>query len=914
MHPHAILAVMKRQLGSFLGNPVGYIFILLFVCVTGAFLFWQDSFYQRGIADFAPIYGIMPFALAVLLPALAMGAWTTEKEKGTEELVLTLPISVLDAVVGKYLAIAILFTIAMVANLSNVVVLAWLGNPDVGLILANYFGWWFGGLAFAALGLWASVQVRSQAIAFVLGVIYSGIILVLGFGLDWMEPFQRGVFSIGNMLMAFAVIGVGLGLTLLWLSARLWRAEQQEQIVFQVVNMVLAVVLAINIGQWFSRSHLDVDISFDGISSISQTSKNILGELENPVRITAFLSDELPEQVSLKAKEIVDTIAALERAGGTQLETRILRPTDVVDRAATIAQNTYGLQPRKMPGDTVTGRDMLDVFLSAVVTSRGISQTIEYFEPGLSVEYELVRAIRTVQNKAANALPVVGVVQTEVKMTDDFNFQMRQNQPAWELVQELRRQYEVRDVFPDNPITDDIDVLVVPIPSGLTAEQMVNVHDFIYAGGPTLMMVDPFPYFELNSGRQIAPSLPRFDPQQQQQMPGMPPPESEPKGDINKLMRALGLRADLGKIAWSSYAPNTVVSQLPPTIVWSTQEKGGILESPITKGMDKILTVYPAVMKKLDQDDVAWDIGGLEHTPLLTISEGAPWGTKRFDDFIMQTPYGMQPRDPGRFIGSRGQRPWLAVEVAGTMPRAFVPESADGDNDPDESEDASDGIPKEGDLSENKMHVIVIGDLDLGHDNFFSMYRNIDSRNAADLQKLWASLNNVQLVANAVDALAGDTDFIALRNRRAKHRMLSRMQDVVNHTELQVSQTIEEVEEAKDAKRVEAQAVFDAKIKAIRERDDLDEQSKANEVAAVQKIEQRKLEKKNEKLDNEALLEVRKARALQREQILADRMTVKILAIGVPALLLLLLIVIVAALRIVRERTDIPAARQRSAA
>jgi len=106
----------------------------------------------------------MPWFLAVLLPALTMGAWASEREQGTEELLLTLPLSALDALLGKFLAVVSYFTIALVCSLSNVVVLAWLGNPDPGLMFANYFGWWLSGLAFAALGILASVLVSLPAI------------------------------------------------------------------------------------------------------------------------------------------------------------------------------------------------------------------------------------------------------------------------------------------------------------------------------------------------------------------------------------------------------------------------------------------------------------------------------------------------------------------------------------------------------------------------------------------------------------------------------------------------------------------------------------------------------------------------------------------------------------------------------
>ena len=92
VNPAALSAVMRRQLWSLLGNPLGYVFILAFVLAGGAtlFLFQGDKYFARNIADLGPLLIVMPLFLVVLLPALAMGAWATEREQGTEELLLTM--------------------------------------------------------------------------------------------------------------------------------------------------------------------------------------------------------------------------------------------------------------------------------------------------------------------------------------------------------------------------------------------------------------------------------------------------------------------------------------------------------------------------------------------------------------------------------------------------------------------------------------------------------------------------------------------------------------------------------------------------------------------------------------------------------------------------------------------------------
>ena len=130
-----------------------------------------------------------------------MGAWSSEREQGTEELLLTMPLSTFDAILGKYLAVATYFSIALLCSLvRDSIVLWWLGNFDGGLFLANYLGWWLLGLSFAAWGLLASVMVALPAIAFVLGVVFCSALMVGANGIDWLDPFNRGVVPLGGLV------------------------------------------------------------------------------------------------------------------------------------------------------------------------------------------------------------------------------------------------------------------------------------------------------------------------------------------------------------------------------------------------------------------------------------------------------------------------------------------------------------------------------------------------------------------------------------------------------------------------------------------------------------------------------------------------------------------------------------------
>ncbi len=896
INPAALCAVTRRQLSDFLVNPVGYIFILVFVVVTGAISFLPEEFYKTNITDLGKTLDYMPILLAVLLPALSMGAWTQEKENGTDELLLTLPVNAADVVLGKLAAITSFFTIALLCNLSNLVVLMVLGDPDIGLVLSNYVAWWFCGLIFAAASLLASVQAGSAVIAFVLGFIYCAALVGIGDVIDWMEPFQRGVVSFGGVLIAIGVAVVGVALSIIWLASQRWRADRGGNTVVQIINVILAVVIAVNCGRWAMRSYWDVDVSSDGISSIGEASKDILGNLEHQVRLDVFVNADIPSdptEMALKAREVLDVVQAIKRNANGKVVVRIHRPEDALDEIGRRAQEHYNINPRQVVAETVMGKDVIDMFLGATISSGGYSQRVDYFEPGLSVEYELIRCIRTIDGRVEEKLPVLGVLKTEISMAESMDFQTGQTKPAWQVVKEWERQYDIQEVQPDMPIPESISVLVVPLVSGLTQEEMVHVHDYIWAGRPTLLLCDPYPWLQIQSGNMIAPSWERVQPQQS---PGMQPPPAPEKGKVEELFTALGVAMEKKESLWSNYRPTANFAGMPKGFIWSSNsEDGGIHKHTITNGMQWLLTLYPGAIRPLQNTTV-------EVTPIIGMPENATWGVKPLDDYIMKIPgYGAFPNQQRMEIYEPvyGKQPSLAVSITGTMKRAW------------DSAAVAEGESDIGKASAQSINVIMMADLDMVDDQFYGIYRGIDARHSRKEQKLWGGIRNVQLLANAVDFLAGDDTLVSLRSRRPQHRTQLWFEKDFAVTEEEVAKVRDEARLAKEAKLAKAQERYQAALDAIQKRTDLDAQSRKQLEAAKKISEQRVVDIENRQADREEQREIRMALRAQRSETQSKRTVFKVMAIGIPALVLLLFTLFVAITRVLKERSDIPAARAR---
>ncbi|MBE7464876.1 MAG: Gldg family protein [Planctomycetes bacterium] len=947
MNLSAICAIWRRQLASLLLNPLGYVFILVFVLVAAGILFVPRAYFARNIADLNPLLTYMPWLLVVLLPALAMGSWASERELGTEEQLLTLPLNVSDALVGKWLGVTSYFTLALLCSLFNVIALAYLGDPDSGLIFANYAGWWCAGLVFAALGVLASTLVPMPAIAFVIGVLLSSGLMAVAWWADWFDPFNRGLLPLGGLVTTAVFVALTLALATLIVMGRRFGENMGRGWRLAVIGLILlaaggsgawvlrgtnssgalvgagalvtlvgvmavipniirphalvaicSAITLFNVSVAVDRKAVDWDVTDERLSSISPASMKILQELEKPVTITAFISKTLPAEMTLKGKEVENTLKVLDREMGDKIKLILKHPEDPLDEAGSEATQFYGITPRKVITDLATGRDEDEVFLSAVVSSGSKTQKIEHFDPGLSVEYELIRAIRTV---GSGKKKVIGVVETDLKIVGGFDFQARQPIPEWQIVQEWKKQYDVREVNLDAPVGDDIGVLVAPQPSRLSDEQLKNLHDYIWAGRPALILEDPMPVF---SGPQLGSSQPKRPPNP---MMGMPPEDGE-KGDLKPLLRALGLEIDLDMIAWSDFNPSHEFRKiLTPNFVWSYADKGGIEAAPVTRGITSLLLPFPGTVRPAPDKP-----GELNVKTLVRPVAGVGWGRHSYNDHFERNPFfGERKINPKRFTPVAGEPQAIAVEITGTMKRAYPlpapkPEGAKtGEEPPVES---GKGV---GDPSTKPIHVVYVADTDLAHDQFFAFYRNEGQRFSEDELKFLLDLKNVQFLANAVDALADDQAFMELRTRRPVRRPLEVLEKVILETQATLRETTDAAADEYDKKKEKLEADFEQELEKIRKRTDLDENAKAQLVEQKRISARRELDRQIETLEHEAALKVRQAKIEQNRKVSSTMSKVKVQVLAYPALALGLLALAVFLIRVAGESSIVPSSRRR---
>ena len=176
-----VKTVFGREFKSYFDSPVAYVFLVAFLVLVGFLTFGVAMFYERRQADLTPFFFWHPWVYLLLVPAATMGLWAEERRNGTIELLLTLPVTLWEALIGKFLAAWAFIGIALALTFPIVCTAAWLGSPDFGAVFCGYLGSFLLAGAATAIGVFASSLSRSQVIGFVIALAVTFLMLIIGF-------------------------------------------------------------------------------------------------------------------------------------------------------------------------------------------------------------------------------------------------------------------------------------------------------------------------------------------------------------------------------------------------------------------------------------------------------------------------------------------------------------------------------------------------------------------------------------------------------------------------------------------------------------------------------------------------------------------------------------------------------------
>ena len=228
-----IKAIMKRELGGYFTSPIAYVFLIIFLLLTGFFTFTIGNFFERGEASLVSFFTWHPWLYLFLVPAVGMRLWSEERRLGTMELLLTMPLTTWQAIVGKFLASWLFLALALALTFPVWITVNIMGSPDNGIILAGYVGSLFLAGAYLAISCMTSALTRNQVISFILSVVICLFLILAGYTpvtdlllrisnpvvvdviasfsvMTHFEWFQRGVIDLRDFVFFTSVIGFAL--------------------------------------------------------------------------------------------------------------------------------------------------------------------------------------------------------------------------------------------------------------------------------------------------------------------------------------------------------------------------------------------------------------------------------------------------------------------------------------------------------------------------------------------------------------------------------------------------------------------------------------------------------------------------------------------------------------------------------
>jgi len=872
-----VKAITRRDLRLYFNNPTGYVFITLFIFLSAAAAFWRERFFMNNLANLDQLNDLFPFLLLVFVPTIAMGVWAEERKQGTDELLLTLPATDLEVVLGKYLSTLGIFTAAVVLSLSHLIVLFWLGSPDLGLMLSNYLGYWLLGAMFISIGMLASLISANVTVAFIVGAVFCAVFVyiqpivgVVGSGAETLverlsvfphfDDFSRGVASFSALLYFLSVIGFMLYLNVVLLGRRHWprNVGGYRMGAHHVLRAVALAVALIAFNTLSGRASARIDLTAERLHTLSDETGDLIAEIsdDRPVFVQAYISPEVPTEYVQLRRNLIGNLKEISSIGGDRIHL-VIHSTEPYSEEARSAREKFGITAIEV-STLEGGRAKVEqVFMGVAFTCGAEEDVVSFFDRGLPVEYELMRSIRVV---ARTQRKQIGIVTTQANMFGGLDFNTFASKPTWSIVAELEKQYDVTQVTVADSLTERLDGLLLALPSSLSQEELDNVQAYIEMGTPTLILIDPLPIMDIGlspseeAGANINPFMRNRGPQ------------PKPKGDIQTLLQSLGVNWNKAQIVWDAYNPHPELANIRPEIVFvgrGNRNPQSFNDGfPAVAGLQELVFLFPGTIEITTSPDFTFE-------PLVKGSVTS--GTLHYNQIVRRSFLGVSLAQ-----GNVPHYPTAADYILAARVRSVAADSFGVD-------------------------VIVIADLDFISEQFFEIRkRGIENLN----------FDNIPFIINCMDILVGDESFIALRNRRVRHRTLTTVEDKVRTyaEERAVQQQKAELEAQRALSQ--AQQRLDQKIAEVRQRTDLDEQTKSIMARNLQEVENRRLEAAKATIEAERDTKIDHSKEVMESQVRSIQNNIKTLAGLLPPIPVFALGVVIFVKRRQREKEGAAAARR----
>lgn len=959
MNTGVLRAIFQRNFTSYFLNPTGYVFICVFVLLSSLAAFWPSEFFTANLANLDQLNKYFPLIMLIFVPAITMSMWAEERRQGTDELLLTIPATDFDVVMGKYLAAVAIYTVALLFSAGcNFLVLSQLGSPDFGLLAATYIGYWFCGLAMLAIGMVASFLTSNITVGFVLGALFNAIPVSLeyadvvlnpnvaarvkAYGIaEQLRDFTQGIVSLSGTAYFLLIVAVMLYIAMVLIGRRHWLGGRDgvSMAPHFFARTIALGAAAVGVVLLATQYPARADLTSEGLSTLSPSTVKLVNELDQkrPVHIEAFISPVVPDEYVPVRLDLINRLREIKARGGANVTLRI-NETEPFSEESDRAEKLYGItgQQRQF---RVRGQYSLETIFMGVAMTAGLDKVvIPFVETHTPIEYELTRSIATLNG---NTKKRIGLFIADRTMFQEVNEQGQPGEPM--ILAELRKQYDIVDVDTEKPVPDNFDALMVIQPSILRPNQVDQLLGAVRRGTPTVIFQDP-----------LTIDFQRILQQEEQMSQGMPFTQ---EGEVGKLWNLLGVEFDTREIIAHEYNPISHVQRFPAGFVFvgsgalGKNAAGASLfdeKDPISSGMKDLVFFYPgAVNKKADVK--------LTFTPLVRTSKAS--GRLNRSDVLQADMFGMRlnndamaqptgeeyilaariqgkaPEEPDpktKFLQAQtpdGKEPATAAEApkneaapaaatsassaTGTaanpyaLPTAAASATAAPSASPTATASAT-GTKPAAEAKPREMNVVIITDLDIMGSRLFSL-RNMRQA-GVDRPR---NFDDITFVLNTLDSLAGDERFIDVRKRRPEHRTLTTLEEINANASAQIQQQIEKYKKQNDDEYTKASDQFNDELEKLRNNTTLKLIDKQSRLAIFEKDMSRRLQAKRQQLDIKFEKEQKEEMRKLSDEIRGRQSFYKQIAVFIPPIFPLIIGLVVFFSRRAGEQEGVDRARLR---
>jgi len=361
-----VLRIAKKEITQFFGSPVAFVFLASFLAVNLFVFFWVEAFFARNIADVRPLFEWMPLLLIFLVAALTMRMWSEEKRMGTIEFLMTLPVTPLQLVVGKFLACFSLLIVALVLTLPIPITVSLLGHLDWGPVIGAYVATLCLGAAYLSIGLYVSAKNESQIVSLIVTALVCLLLYLIGsntlvdlFGYSTgeilkqlgtgsrFESITRGIIDIRDLYYYLSIVGVFLSLNVLALEKQRWTHKEgvrpHHKAWYALSGLLIVNLVAANL--WLSDiKTLRADLTDGNIYSINDATRTYLDQLQEPLLIRGYFSAKTHPLLAPLVPQLRDLLKEYEVAGNGKVRVEFVDPQtnpELEDEA----NNKYSIRP-----------------------------------------------------------------------------------------------------------------------------------------------------------------------------------------------------------------------------------------------------------------------------------------------------------------------------------------------------------------------------------------------------------------------------------------------------------------------------------------------------------------------------------------------------------------------------------------